>query len=723
MRRKLLLPMLLVLVLSELGTLNLTIPMVSAAVSPYIAVVPESTVDSALTPGMNYTISIYTDYNGSDINGYGFGLTYDPNVLEGIEVVNGDLIADDTMFLSVGFNNTAGRLMYTNNFLFSPSKPRPLTSGPGTLANVTFRVVAKGTSNVTLEDQGMHGEHAARTRLYGYLDDGWGDSFNIIDSATMPDHIQHGFFDNRFQHDVAVGSVIAPVKAVVGELVPINVTVANIGKSAEVANVTIRYDTTYIDSQNVTLAVGASETVSFSWNTTDVPQSPYTINATATIEGDLDLQDNKNTTTILLVEQDVTVVNVIAPDVAVPGELVPINVTVANIGKSAEVANVTIRYDTTYIDSQNVTLAVGASETVSFSWNTTGVAQGNHTINATATIDDDGDLTDNRKNTPILIAKHDVAVEDISPPPSTQVIVGELVTISVGVKNHGGYTETFQVNVTYDTGTIGEPQQAQLDPNKYDKIHFTWNTTGVALGSYTIRAEAILSEDVNPDNNLMTTSIDVDPLLGGTVTNALTGGPILGTTVTANGYSATTDAGGHYTITDVPPGTYTVTASATGYESASQHTITVIAGEYTTVNFALRVVSAVTISADPANITVGNNTTLSGSISPILGGLNVTIQYKLKEEEVWNNLTIVTTNESGQYSHVWAPETPGTYEVKASWPGDDTTSPAESNVQLITVQEPPSSTPSYIYIVAAGVAAIIVAAAFYFLRSRKPKIK
>jgi hypothetical protein len=244
-----------VLVLGELSTLKLTIPTVSAAVSPYIAVVPESTVDSALTPGMNYTISIYTDHNVSDINGYGFELTYDPNVLEGIEVVNGDLIKDD-MFLSLGFNNTAGRLMYTNNFLFSPAKPWPLTSGPGTLANITFRVVAKGTSNITLEDQGMYGEHAPRTRLYGYLDGGWGESFSIIDSATMPDHIQHGFFDNRFQHDVAVVNVTAPDKAAAGKLVPINVTVANLGASAEVANVTIRYDTTYIDSQNVTLAEG-----------------------------------------------------------------------------------------------------------------------------------------------------------------------------------------------------------------------------------------------------------------------------------------------------------------------------------------------------------------------------------------------------------------------------------------------------------------------------------
>jgi len=202
----------LTLLLTSVLALAFNIEHVSAVASPYIAVVPESTVDSALTPGMNYTISIYTDYNGSDINGYGFELTYDPNVLEGIEVVNGDLITDDTMFLSVGFNNTAGRLRYTNNFLLFVTEPAHLTSGPGTLANVTFRVVAKGTSNITLEDQGMHGE-AYRTRLYGYTDGGYGDFYNIIDSATMPDQIQHGFFDNRFQHDACmpVGGKATPI--------------------------------------------------------------------------------------------------------------------------------------------------------------------------------------------------------------------------------------------------------------------------------------------------------------------------------------------------------------------------------------------------------------------------------------------------------------------------------------------------------------------------------
>ncbi len=211
----------------------------------------------------------------------------------------------------------------------------------------------------------------------------------------------------------------------------------------------------------------------------------------------------------------------------------------------------------------------------------------------------------------------------------------------------------------------------------------------------------------------------------------MTGDPIPGAniTVTSSDYTKTkanTDANGRYTITDVSVGNYTVTASATGYESASQHSITVVAGEPTTVNFTLRVISAISISVDPATITVGKNTTISGSITPALLGVNVTIQYRLSPGEVWTNLTTVTTNEYSQYSFQWTPETADTFEVKALWPGDENTSPAESDVQTITVQEPPSGTPWNLYtvaIVAAGVIVIIVAAAFYFLRIRKPKTK
>lgn len=56
----------------------------------------------------------------------------------------------------------------------------------------------------------------------------------------------------------------------------------------------------------------------------------------------------------------------------------------------------------------------------------------------------------------------------------------------------------------------------------------------------------------------------------GTVTDATTNSPIAGATVSYSGGSATTDSSGSYTLNDVPPGSYSVTASASGYTSQTQ---------------------------------------------------------------------------------------------------------------------------------------------------------
>jgi uncharacterized protein YfaP (DUF2135 family) len=76
--------------------------------------------------------------------------------------------------------------------------------------------------------------------------------------------------------------------------------------------------------------------------------------------------------------------------------------------------------------------------------------------------------------------------------------------------------------------------------------------------------------------------------LTGQVTNAANGSPLAGALVTVQttGQSATTNGTGHYTINNVPAGSHNVTASSTGYLSATQST-TVPAGGTTTLNFAL----------------------------------------------------------------------------------------------------------------------------------------
>lgn len=71
--------------------------------------------------------------------------------------------------------------------------------------------------------------------------------------------------------------------------------------------------------------------------------------------------------------------------------------------------------------------------------------------------------------------------------------------------------------------------------------------------------------------------------ISGTVTDADEGSPIAGGDVTANEYSTTTLDDGSYLISDLSVGSYTVIASADGYENASQD-VTVIADTTITLN-------------------------------------------------------------------------------------------------------------------------------------------
>jgi len=306
MKKKLLsLPILLLLTFSILAVLNFNPIQVSAVEYPAIYIEPATIVDPNLTPGNNFTVSIKTNYTGSDIIAYEFTLSYNPNVIHGIEVTNGDLITTDkhpsAMFLPGTFNNTAGTLSITGAVFFFVSKPAPLTSGPGTLANVNFTVVGNGASDITI---------GPLTKLIGYTDDGWGDPYDIIavtfsntdtwtgDGVTnefnttqapvVPeseyvfvndtrvdrdenytidyitgeitfyiapdmgakikavyqylklDHkLQHGIFSNiPLTHDVAV-SLVVPDEAIVGQLVPINVTVENKGTYPEDVTLTV----------------------------------------------------------------------------------------------------------------------------------------------------------------------------------------------------------------------------------------------------------------------------------------------------------------------------------------------------------------------------------------------------------------------------------------------------------------------------------------------------
>jgi len=573
----------LLITLNILGGLDVNLTNVSAVDSPYIAVVPQNTVDSTLRPGMNFTVSIYTNCTNWDITSYQFNLSYNPDVLQGVEVVNGDLIVGGSaQFQSGKFNNTSGELSLTVGFYFAKGE---VNAGPGTLANVTFTVAGKGISNITIGD---------RTKLIGwnFFDE---EPYDIIDAATMPSHIQHGYFDNRFSHDVAVNTVTVPPKANNRSVVPVGVEIVNLGSSNEMANVTVYYDSTYLDSQNVTLLVGENKTVSFNWNTTGITQNTYTVNATVTVSGDGDLTDNWKTATILISVHDVAILSITADPWVEAGQPAVFWVLTRNFGLYNETfeVKVAISNDTALVEVQtkNITLHGLAVEQTLFSWNTAGVAPDSYTVKVEAVLVGDDDLSNNQKtrlirvivppiasftfspsepivngtvtfnasasydpdpngeidkytwnfgdgnNATGVIATHnytatgiytvnltvtdkdglkdtfttdvsvilrDIAITGVTPSADTAQI-GETVSINVTVRNNGSKKETFNVTVHYDDDIIATQSVTELASGAAKSLTFSWDTSDVEAGMYTIKAVAtILTGETNTADNTLT---------------------------------------------------------------------------------------------------------------------------------------------------------------------------------------------------------------------------
>ena len=135
--------------------------------------------------------------------------------------------------------------------------------------------------------------------------------------------------------------------------------------------------------------------------------------------------------------------------------------------------------------------------------------------------------------------------------------------------------------------------------------------------------------------------------ISGTVTDASTGSPLTGATVSGAG-QATTSASGSYTLSSVAAGTYTITAAANGYQSSSQAT-SVTSGNTSTLNFAL---------AQPVN---GSNGSLVGKVTSAIDG------HAISGAIVSYAGGSAVTDSSGAYQ--FASIAPGSYSFTASASG------------------------------------------------------
>jgi hypothetical protein len=98
----------------------------------------------------------------------------------------------------------------------------------------------------------------------------------------------------------------------------------------------------------------------------------------------------------------------------------------------------------------------------------------------------------------------DIAITDVTPSPDW-AYAGWPIHIPVTAKNLGYITETFNVSAYYDDNLIATIEVLNLPAGGQKTINFTWETSGVNQGVYTISARTpTLPYETNTTNNIYT---------------------------------------------------------------------------------------------------------------------------------------------------------------------------------------------------------------------------
>jgi subtilisin len=126
-------------------------------------------------------------------------------------------------------------------------------------------------------------------------DPGFGDG--LVDAATAV-----GAIASPVVYDAAVTSLSAPGAATLGDLVGVDVEVANYGAYTETFHLTVldTVDSEEFGSTDVTLAAGAKATYSFTWDTTGNSTGDHTLLAWVTLAGDERPENDSRTTEVNL---------------------------------------------------------------------------------------------------------------------------------------------------------------------------------------------------------------------------------------------------------------------------------------------------------------------------------------------------------------------------------------------------------------------------------------
>lgn len=512
------------------------------------------------------------------------------------------------------------------------------------------------------------------------------DPDGIAEPLVRGDNIAN--FPSASVHDAAVTSISPPPLAVTNSTYQVLVGVENRGTGTETFDLSMSDNLFSIISntpQTITLAAGASDTVSFDWTPTAAGNHVLTATASG-VPGDADPSNDSKQAAFTVSDptHDVAVTAISAPTPVPQGNMIDISVGLANKGTFDETFTVLVTVTpptggTTGmpISPQNVTLVPGASTTLTFVWDTTGASTGDHTLTADASLGavTDDQLGDNSQSTLIsLVApSHDVALTSII----SQSIVtqGDNLGISVTVANQGTFSETFDILMTDippQNGTPGtwaspNPQTVTLGPGLSNSSIFVWETTTASGGDHILRATAgpVIGEADSADNEMdkvvnVSALIHDVAILSVTARDPVTENEIVDVFVeVAN--EGTVQMTVTFQLDDFPP-----SGGNSGTVSAPQ-SVTLSPGEIQTLTFTWdttgatvgihtlsSIFSPVDSDSDPLdNTSVISSTVLLAAPSGLTAGADASVsgRGKNKVKTVWVELSW-TDNSSSEESYV-----------------------------------------------------------------------
>jgi len=328
-------------------------------------------------------------------------------------------------------------------------------------------------------------------------------------------------------HDVAIVSVVPWATSVeIGQPLNVSVIAQNEGTQDESFNVTARCNgLPFETSKSIALSQYSHLTLNFTLDTSLFGVGNYTLSAFVSYSVDeADLTDNLLVDGLVEIRaKPVTIVHDIAiVDITVSsssmyiGDQLQVNVSVVNKGNGTETFSVGAYCHSSLIGVLQVdALRPYALTTLVFTWDTSYSPEGIFQMSASAPLAGDINASDNTFVDGFVEVKpkpapppppppnmfHDVAVLNVYPF-SYLAYIGDVVEISVAVKNLGNYTESFNVTALANSVAIETSLVQNLGAGAERMIVFSWDTSHVPEGDYMLSALAgYVPGEVDYENN------------------------------------------------------------------------------------------------------------------------------------------------------------------------------------------------------------------------------